>query len=319
MINIDNLLKKFNDLYPDLIVKPETLEWAPSEKIRKNSNKDNLYPYVDMKCKICGHEWRANLISYTTGRVLGCTPCKLRQGAPKRLNTMLERYGTVNTHKEDFAEKCKKTCLERYGVDSYSKTKEFEERRKATNLEKYGIEYVFHTEEALEKSKQTKIERYGVAHMLQTEEGRAHTRQTCLERYGVENPMQCSSISKNHCRKYVYQNIQFDSSWELAFYIYHEDKNILLEREPETDIWYEDVEGKKHRYYPDFKLGDKLIEVKADPWWKRGDDNYREVVTKEASVIGQKEIQPYINYCREKFGSRKWYEQFRRSKKVVGR
>ena len=317
-VDINKYVSLFETRYPSIKLDPSSIKRESSKSTRKNSNKSIVYTYGDLECKECGHKWRANLFAYSSSNSNhGCPICNNIEGKKKHKKIMIEKYGSAFPHKEDFAEKCKKTCLEKYGVDSYSKTKEFEERRKATNLEKYGIEYVFHTKESLEKSNQTRIERYGAAHMMQTEEGKARMRQTCLERYGVENPMQCEDICKGHNRKYIYDDLQFDSSWELAYYIYHIDNEIPIEREPSTDIWYEDVDGKKHKYYPDFKVDNKLVEVKGEYWNKRGESNYQEVVGREATVIGNIEIRPYINYCRDKFGNKKWYEQFRRSKKVV--
>lgn len=40
-----------------------------------------------------------------------------------------------------------------------------------------------------------------------------------MERYGVENPTQVASIRAGERSRYEYDGINFDSSWEIAFYI----------------------------------------------------------------------------------------------------
>lgn len=85
-------------------------------------------------------------------------------------------------------EKAKRTSLERYGVDHYSKTDEYIKHRTKTNLEKYGVEHVKQAEWAKEKSKKTNLERYGVEHYIQTAEGKLRTAETNIMKYGTANP-----------------------------------------------------------------------------------------------------------------------------------
>jgi hypothetical protein len=55
--------------------------------------------------------------------------------------------------------KIKKTCLERYGVDNYTKTEEYLEKTKKTNLERYGVEYSAKTCEGQLTRKLTRIKK----------------------------------------------------------------------------------------------------------------------------------------------------------------
>ena len=88
----------------------------------------------------------------------------------------------------EIKQKIKKTCLEKYGVDNYNKTKESKEKIKQTCLEKYGVEYFWQSDECKEKIKQTCLEKYGVDSPLKSEKIRNKGKQTCLEKYGVDNP-----------------------------------------------------------------------------------------------------------------------------------
>ena len=89
---------------------------------------------------------------------------------------------------DEIKQKIKQTCLEKYGVDNYNKTKESKEKIKQTCLEKYGVEYFWQSNECKEKIKQTCLEKYGVDSPLKSEKIRNKGKQTCLEKYGVDNP-----------------------------------------------------------------------------------------------------------------------------------
>ena len=89
---------------------------------------------------------------------------------------------------DEIKQKIKQTCLEKYGVDNYNKTKESKEKIKQTCLEKYGVEYFWQSNECKEKIKQTCLEKYGVDSPLKSEKIRNKGKKTCLEKYGVDNP-----------------------------------------------------------------------------------------------------------------------------------
>jgi len=107
---------------------------------------------------------------------------------------------------EKWSDNCKKnyikaelTCLEKYGVENYSKTDEYKEKYKETCLKKYGVENHMLIEDFVEKSKQTNLKIYGVEWYQQTDEFKGKYEKTCLERYGVGNMSYLSStISKIH-------------------------------------------------------------------------------------------------------------------------
>lgn len=88
-------------------------------------------------------------------------------------------------------------------------------------------------------------------------------KQTNLKRYGVECPGLITRYSnKKIISKYYYDTLYFDSSWELATWIYCKDHNIAIERLP-IRIAY-NVNNEQHYYYPDFKINNVLVEIKGD-------------------------------------------------------
>ena len=79
--------------------------------------------------------------------------------------------------------KNKKTCLEKYGDESFNNN----EKRKSTNLEKYGVEYYSKTEESREKIKSTSLAKYGVESPNSSEEVKQNKRKSCVKKFGVDN------------------------------------------------------------------------------------------------------------------------------------
>ena len=65
------------------------------------------------------------------------------------------------------------------------------------------------------------------------------TRITSLLKYNTESPNQCHEIICKMRKKYIYDNLRFDSSWEIAYYIWLKDHNIEFEYQPDISFEYE--------------------------------------------------------------------------------
>ena len=89
--------------------------------------------------------------------------------------TKLEKYGDPNYAN---SEKIKQTCLEKYGVDHISKSKEFQNKAHDILREKYKSTW------NLEKCKETWIEKYGVDNPWKAEFVKEKINNTFLEKYG---------------------------------------------------------------------------------------------------------------------------------------
>lgn len=90
------------------------------------------------------------------------------------------------------------------------------------------------------------------------------TKYTCNEKYGpgIDWPMQSEEYHGKTKSTYYKDDLRFDSSWELAFYIYHVDKEIPIKRLPKS-FHYIDKFGKPHSYFPDFEVDGKFLEIKG--------------------------------------------------------
>ena len=235
--------------------------------------------YIKFKCINCN---KTVIVQFRSSRremfsKLLCKDCKTK-------DTCLTKYGVEYAHQNpEFVEKMKETNLKKYGCETVFQNENVKQKIKNTLKEKYGVESYTQTKEYLDKSKETCIKKYGVPFYTQTEEYKSKERETNLKKFGVEwassspeirNKVRNTFISNygsaNYCHNnyYLYDNIQFDSSWELYFYIYHSDLGHKVTKEP-LELFYT-YEGKEHSYYPDFEVDGQLYEIKGDMFFKDG-------------------------------------------------
>lgn len=222
----------------------------------------------------------------------------------KQEQTNLERYGAISSlANREIIEKGKQTMIAKYGVESALQSLEILEKAKATNLKKYGTENPMQSEIVKAKMKQTNLVRYGFENPLASPEIRAKAHQTLVEHYGTNHaPIQ----------KYFYQDEFFDSFPELCFYLYHIKNNIKIIREP-IELNYE-FEGKLYHYYPDFKVGDSIYEIKGDqflaedgswccPYDKSKDEQFelkhKCALENSIVILYEKDYIKYINWFHE--------------------
>ena len=253
----------------------------------------------------------------------------------KTRKTCKERYGTSNVLAcKEIREKSKKTWLNNYGVDNPSKAPEVIKKISETNLKNHGVPWVMQNEEILKKrsdwwkynfgdsnpfktshfkevAKDTKFLKYGDINF----NNRQQASETMLELYGVTNNAKSPTFQKTKTKQYEYKNEMFDSSWELAVWIFFTDNNLPIVREP-IRIPY--IDGTKERsYFPDFLVGDTLLEVKGDNFFD-SEGVFKDVgklkcMTDNNVVLWRySEVKTFLNYCKRKFGCKDWANQFRR-------
>ncbi len=130
-------------------------------------------------------------------------------------------------------------------------------------------------------------------------------KETLVDLYGIPHPI-----------KYIYRydNQSFDSSWELALWIYAKDHNEDIEREP-ISFEYE-FENKIKHYIPDFRYNGQLVEVKGSHFFD--EDGYlRNPFNAESNLknrciqrvalqngviyYSDNEIKPILDYINQKY------------------
>jgi len=195
--------------------------------------------------------------------------------------TCLEKYGVENPYQSEKAkEKSKETCLENYGVENPSQSKKVRVKYKQTCLEKLGVENPLQSEKVKEKGRQTCLERFGVEYASQSEEVKIKVRKTCLKKYGVEHASQSEEI---HCKQtYGWKNYTLPSGNVVKVQGYenfvldelfktYTENDIIIDRKNVPKIWYNTIDDKKHRYFPDIFIPKEnlIIEVKSTWTYER--------------------------------------------------
>jgi hypothetical protein len=183
--------------------------------------------------------------------------------------------------------KRQETCLKLYGDKNYNNKKQAQQ----TMLEKYGGTTTL-TSNLKQKVQQTNIKRYGgVSPMcstvivnklketyIQNNGGMGFASESVLEKYkinykekfGVENSSQNPLVRRKQATKYKYENINFDSKPEIAYYIWLKDNNIDFVYQPNVKFEYL-YENKLYYYIPDFKVENEYIEIKGLQFFKNYD------------------------------------------------
>lgn len=227
-------------------------------------------------CQNCKKEFQINKYYYNRRKKLNkifCKKCSYLLAA-KNANYQLRHEKSVNT------------CLQKYNVDNPAKLEESNKKRKITNLKKYGeenygcygsksfnenikrkynVNNVSELSEVTNKRQNTLKTKTGFKHALQVSEYKEKAELTCIKRHG-HSLQECTlgTISNN---RLIFNNLKFDSLWEVSYWIYCKLNNIdIIRNQGEYYFEYFDKNNKIHKYYPDFYLPklNKFIEIKGD-------------------------------------------------------
>lgn len=98
-------------------------------------------------------------------------------------------------------------------------------------------------------------------------------------------------------KKGWYKGFFCDSSWELAFLIYHLDNDIKIQRCKE--IRYYEWEGKKTKYYPDFIIDKTIYEIKG---YNTEQSKEKQRLNPDIKFLFEKDMKLYFDYVISKYG-----------------
>jgi DNA repair protein RadC len=246
------------------------------------------------KCILCEKNFNKSLNKLHKQRNFGCETCSKILKFERIKGTMLQKYGVEYAAKSEvFRDKMKVTTFERYGVEHATQHNDIKNKTKETRLERYGIcnEYI------KEKRRLTNLERYGAENAMQNKQIRENAKQTNLKRYGVEHVSQNVDImEKMTTNMYKFKEYITHSGNRLKIQGYEHfalDKLFKEENISENDIltgcknvpiiWYDDLDGKKHRHYVDIFIPsqNRCIEVKST--WTAKLNNHTIFLKQEAA------------------------------------
>jgi hypothetical protein len=235
-------------------------------------------------------------------RLFICKKCILIQCNIKRKQTFLNKYGTENIWEvPEIKEKKIATCLKKYGVKNVAQNEEVITKLKNTQntnyikknnklppslidkkqvfLEKYGEKDRRSSDYMKNKIKQTLLERYGVDHISKCKEIQKIKRQNSMNKYGVEFPIQDPAVSEKATKNgYLIKEYTLPSGKILKVQGYEpyalndiinkeqiKEDDIITGCKNVPDIWYNDLQGVKHRHFVDIFIPsqNKCVEVKS--------------------------------------------------------
>lgn len=98
-----------------------------------------------------------------------------------------------------------------------------------------------------------------------------------------------------------YKNIHCDSTWELAYLVYHIENNLYIKR---CDKYFNFIwENEHHKYIPDFITNEGIIEIKGRKTKKSIE---KEKQFPNIKVIDINLIKSYLDYVIKKYGDEFW-------------
>lgn len=231
----------------------------------------------------------------------------------------------ANSHSV-FRENVKKTLMKKYGVDNPMKSIEICNKMKENNIKKYGCCCTLHNPDIHTKVINIFKRKYGSESAITSDIIKQKSLETIRKRYNCNNVSQNHDIRLKQQSKYKYNNIIFDSGWELYYYIYLKDQNKIFEYQPKIHFEYF-VNNVKHIYYPDFKVDDILIDIKGDhffdkngnmicPWNRSKEmdklfqEKFKCMINNNIKIIKGDVILPIIKEIDNKYGNN-YYKKFK--------
>lgn len=182
---------------------------------------------VKVKCIVCDKEKMLDYAKYNSNiKNYGFYSCK-KCANIKRKKTMQKIYNVDNPSQivenriersewmksKEFKLKSKNSLIDKYGVDSFSKTNEFKfmaiikhnnksaeekqqilEKIKQTVIHKYGVEYYVFSDEYKEKTKNTNLQKYGEEIYANTDDFKLKAKTSLLANLGVDNAFKSDKI-----------------------------------------------------------------------------------------------------------------------------
>lgn len=178
------------------------------------------------------------------------------------LNKIISDYGGIGFSSSSCAEKYKITMNERYGCDYPLQSDELYNKFESSMNEKYGVSHPLRSSELKNKAKSTYIEHHGAIGFASKEIVEKY-KHTCENKYGIGvDASKTFSANLHNRRKYIFDNIIFDSSWELAYFVWLKDNNKSFIYHPNKAFEYV-IGNTKHSYRPDFFVDGVYIEIKG--------------------------------------------------------
>lgn len=274
-----------------------------NEKIKEKSRTSIIKKYGSMKNYNKELQKRIRKTLLETRRVSNVF--QLDEIKEKIENTLIEKYGSLENYKKHQVDKTKATKLERYGNENYINR----EKMIKTSIERYGVPNAMQNEEIKNKAKKTNLLKYGYENSSSSEKVKEKIKNSWSEKSEDE----IEEIMKKHHHKWTFDNLQFDSKWEIVYYFYLIDNKINFKSQ--IPLIY-NFKNKSYFYLCDFYLidTDEYVEIKNPQcldengnlkiYYKNDNQSKLDAKNKcmidhNVKIISKKEIKFYVDYFKQ--------------------
>lgn len=163
--------------------------------VKVNDLPKNSEIHIDVLCDMCNKSVASmRYVDYNkaidkTGDCI-CRDCSYI----RRKQSEIALYGCSYVETEEFKAKRKKSCVDKFGVESPLQNKKIMQKVRNTNIQKYGHTNPSQVPEFKEKAKMTMLEHFGVDCASKSEIVKEKTRLTNIQKYGVPYTLQSPEV-----------------------------------------------------------------------------------------------------------------------------
>lgn len=201
-LSLTNHIKKIHNLtkkeYYDKYLKQPNDGYCKvcGKKVSWKSDNTGYKKYCNPKCQRQDIENEKKMQQTIIDKYGDMETCK-KETEKKRNNTMIEKYGTIYPlQNEKIKNKMQNTINTKYGVDNVSKLQSVKNKIKETVRNKYNVDHIIQSEDIKNKIKETNLKKYGVEYSIQSKIIREKIKQINLKKYGTKTPFESSEIQQ---------------------------------------------------------------------------------------------------------------------------
>lgn len=267
LCNQKHFSKKFPQEYEDLLSWEFPNDFTFSQKLYHYLHNDK---YLLLgHCKKC-HK-RCKYTSIIDGyRTFCCIECSNKDESLKKKRS--ESYKEYYKNEDDCAKKdryerqSKSLKMTNLRKPQYIKDEEYKKRGIAIS-NAYKSKPEEEKKKEIEKRSKTRSENWKLYPEEKKQMIIEKRKNAQLKKFNGHWAAQTPEFAKNRRKGILYDNIMFDSKWEIDLYILCKQLNLNFEYHPNITFGYT-YDGAIHYYQPDFIIDGKLYEVKGGQFFK---------------------------------------------------
>lgn len=245
-----------------------------SDKVHQKIRATNL-EILGVEYPLQSKEIRQQAEDTCTDRYGVNNPLLVPEIRQKGKDTLFENYGVECPFSSPvIRERSKTNVVAKYGVESTNQLEAVKQKKIDTCQRNRGTDYPMQSKEVQKKVENAMLEEYGVPNAFQSPKIQQQIKDTFMQRYNVENAMQHPEFfERNKDAAYARQIVSMGKrKFKLqgyepqALHLLVNDLRIpvsLFDPKQQHFKYYDNETKKTRWYFPDFQIGDLVVEVKS--------------------------------------------------------